>query len=143
MSSRRVPISPTDGLLAVLKEPASAYLRVVEPVRTCSARRITLTLMAVTTDQHYCDDDSNSPLSSCKLCRRRMDGLVIYMYMGMGFCTEECRIDYFLDEEHEYMNRKYATELAAAERRTASISEEATAGEGGASTSHKRIFFFL
>jgi len=83
MSSRRVLISPnTDGLLAALKEPASAYLRVAEPVRTCSARGITLTLMAVTTDQHYCDnDDSNSPLSSCKLCRRCMDGLVIYMYM--------------------------------------------------------------
>jgi len=58
----------------------------------------------------------------------------------MGFCTEECRIDYFLDEEHEYMNRRYAMELAAAERR-ASSEAAADVGEGGA-TSHRRIFFF-
>jgi hypothetical protein len=79
----RVPCNPETsvGLQAALVEPASAHLHVAKPVR-CSARGITL---AVTTDR-YCTMTSSSFCIGdysliCKLCDRRMDGRIIYMYM--------------------------------------------------------------
>ena len=69
------------GLQAALVEPSSAHLHVAKPVRR-SARGITL---AVTTNRYcmmtsssFCVDDYSLV---CKLCDRRMDDRIIYMYM--------------------------------------------------------------
>lgn len=88
-----VPCNPETsvGLQAALVEPASAHLHVAEPVRR-SARSITLqALIADLCDDsdtpYYCnmtscvDDDDSLSLLLCKLCDRRMDDRIIYMYM--------------------------------------------------------------
>ncbi|KXG25151.1 uncharacterized protein LOC110436750 [Sorghum bicolor] len=149
----RVPCNPETsvGLQAALAEPASAHLRVAEPVRR-SARSITLAVMMTdrccdgcTCNTPYCimtspphsitlDDYS---LLLCKFCDRRMDGCIIYMYMSMGFCKEECRNEYFL--EYRY---RLAMAMEAESRRIRSEARKVPmAPEGEAGIGYRSIFF--
>ncbi|KAG0523605.1 hypothetical protein BDA96_07G137100 [Sorghum bicolor] len=147
----RVPYNPETcvGLKAALVEPASAHLHVAEPVRR-SARSITMATMrtdrcsngctcntpfCMMTTTPSCVDDYS--LLFCKLCDRRMDDCTIYMYMSMGFCTEECRNEYFL--EYRY---RVAMAMEAESRRTRSEArKKAPVAEGEAAIGYRSIFF--
>lgn len=143
-----VPYNPETsvGLQAALVAPASAHLHVAEPVRR-SARIITLQAVTTTdrrrntpycmmTSSRFCVDDGSL---FCKLCDRRMHDRIIYMYMSMGFCTEECRNEYFLD----YRCRLTMATVEAEGRSEARKPVEAAAATTteGQGVGYRRIFF--
>ncbi|KAL1371730.1 hypothetical protein HN51_001962 [Arachis hypogaea] len=52
-------------------------------------------------------------LSSCHLCRKKLDGKDIYMYRGeKGFCSPECRSRQMMMEERKELCRSEAVELS-------------------------------
>ncbi|KAL1319658.1 hypothetical protein HN51_064459 [Arachis hypogaea] len=52
-------------------------------------------------------------LSSCHLCRKKLDGKDIYMYRGeKGFCSPECRSRQMMMDERKELCRSEAVELS-------------------------------
>ncbi|KAG2254295.1 hypothetical protein Bca4012_057887 [Brassica carinata] len=56
--------------------------------------------------RQVCRDDPTEFLSSCCLCKKRLQGKDIYMYKGeMGFCSAECRSVQIMNDERNEQSK--------------------------------------